>query len=228
MQPLFDYLHRAGKRALTPHVHGKDPDPKEFSWHLKHGGQYPGHGGQYPGYVHFLESLREGGDVYALTPHFAAHLGNKPALTANEKNIENMEKVAEATHWPVIVFSLPDLGNEAAFSSKWVYLGKTRSAYARLPGTTTRGHVPLETWAYVPGAPRSNRALYKNIAKVLALPRGRPRVIEKRTASELAKYHFSVPKEYQEAVASLLMEAYESDDRAIYTQAKELAALVAE
>ena len=242
---LGQYLGKIEKKALALTVRGKDPDPKDFSPDLKHGGKYPG-------YMNYLYTLRKRGsythrsmvqDGLVTVPHFEARLADTPALAGNKKNIENMEKTAEMAHWPVIVFSLPDLGNEVAFSSKWVYLGKTRTDYMRLPGIPRReqhlrsawGHVPLDTWAYVPGASTSNKTLYKNIAKALVLTNEPLRAVEKRTAAELAKYHFpKVPKEYQESVAALLMEAYsrmlEADEVAygIYTQAKELAALVSE
>lgn len=242
---LGQYLGKIAKKALVLTVRGKDPDPKDFSSDFKHGGKYPG-------YMKALYTLRDRGsytyrsmveDGLMTVPHFEAHLVDAPALAANKKNVQNMEKSAEMSHWPVIVFSLPDLGNEAAFSSKWVYLGKTRTEYRPLPGIPRReqhlrsawGHVPLDTWVYVPGASTLSKTLCKNIAKSLVLANAPLRAVEKRTAAELAKYHFpKVPKEYQESVANMLMEAYsrmfEEDEAAygIYTQAKELAALVAE
>jgi hypothetical protein len=214
-QTLVQRFDRAAKKALKPYL---TTDPEAPSFFRE--------GGANPGYVHVEYALRQASHYWeAWVPHFEAHLEGTRALATNKRNVENMERVAETMHWPVVVFSYPELGNEAAFSSKWVYLGKPRREWGRGP----RDLVGLDTWIYVPGAPASKK-LYKTIAEVLSLPsEGRMRVIETRLAAELAKYHFpGVPEEYQEAVARLLTAAYDANDSDLYRQAKELAALVAE
>jgi hypothetical protein len=140
----------------------------------------------------------------------------------NKKIVKVMEKVADATRFPVLASVFTKDGSEAFFSSKWAR-GGDYTDYRRGKFRA------IGEWLYVPGLPPSDKTTYKAVVRVLSLKTDRPSMIEKQVARELAKYHFPhVPEAYQEAVASLLMEAYESDDRAIYTQAKELAALVAE